>query len=124
MSYIFVTCYSQNICRFDNTGSFGTFSNSRNLEIGLEFQSLLFLGSTDRNFCYKIVYDAVSSCLDWRVPIHLQHSVRKVRIYFDNWGYQYWNYLLIYWKFPIMLIHLSVNSGWLFNTRSRALRAD
>ena len=36
----------------------------------------------------------------------------------------HWNYLLIYWKFPIILIQNSVNSDWLCNTQSRALQAD
>ena len=37
---------------------------------------------------------------------------------------KHWNYLLIYLKFPMMHIHHSVNSDWLFNTQSRVLRYD
>ena len=36
----------------------------------------------------------------------------------------YWNYLLIYRKFPMMLIHHSADWDLLFNTQSRVLQAD
>ena len=36
----------------------------------------------------------------------------------------HWNYLLVYWKFPMMLIQNSGNYDWLFNTQSRVVQAD
>ena len=36
----------------------------------------------------------------------------------------HWNYLLIYWKFPMILTKHLVNSDWLFNTQPRVLQAD
>ena len=41
----------------------------------------------------------------------------------DEWN-KVWYYLLMYWKFPMMLINLSVKSDWLFNTQSRVLQSD
>ena len=36
----------------------------------------------------------------------------------------HWNYPLIYWKFPMILIQHSVKICWLSNTQSRVMQAD
>ena len=36
----------------------------------------------------------------------------------------HWNYLRVYWKFPMMLIQNSGNYDWLFNTQSKVLQVD
>ena len=62
----------------------------------------------------------VGCCCRMQVPVFL--FVRITCNWIGHWNY--WNYLLIYWKFPLMLIQHSVNSDWLFNTQSRVTQAD
>ena len=80
----------------------------------IEFKSFLLFHLIDdeRNALYQCVYFRFV-----RVLLVLQEIVTKR-------AFSHCNYLLLYWKFPIMHIQHSAISDWLYNTKSRVLQAD